>query len=418
MATTLAPRSAADDPERVPPAAPPRRRIDAVDLVRGLVIVLMLLDHTREYVHRDAALFQPTDLPRTTVALFFTRWVTHLCAPVFVLLAGTGAALYGARGHSKGELARFLVTRGLWLVVLEFTLVRFGMAFDLDYRGYPGMLEVIWALGASMILLAAFVRLPTAAIAAVGAAIVLLHNLTDGWTVLGWRGPGTAGPDALGAVWMVLHQPGFITVLGVPLLVAYPLLPWLGVMLLGYALGTVYGWEPPRRRRLLVRLGLALSVAFVALRAVNLYGDRAPWSAQPSAAFTLLSFLNTTKYPPSLLFLLMTLGPALLLLAWAERAPRGALGRALVTFGRVPLFFFLVQWLPAHGLALLLARLAGKPAAHLFGMPGATPPAPGAGFGLATTYGVWLLGLALCYPLCRWYAGVKQRRTDWWLSYL
>jgi uncharacterized membrane protein len=401
------------------PAAPDRRRrVDAVDLLRGLVIALMLLDHTRDFVHRDAALFDPGNLARTTVPLFFTRWVTHFCAPAFMLLAGVGAALQRSRGKSPGELARFLVTRGLWLVVLEFTVIRFGLAFDLDYRAFPGMLEVIWALGASMILLAGFVRLPIGASVAVGATIVALHNLADAVKVQGWAGPGTAGPDALGAVWMVLHQPGFIVAGGVPLLVAYPVLPWFGVMLLGYALGTVYRWESDRRRRFLTRLGLAATAAFVLLRAANVYGDPKPWAPQASAAFTALSFLDVTKYPPSLAFLLMTLGPALLFLAWAERTPRGPGGRALVTFGRVPLFFFVLQWFVAHPIGIGLSLLAGKPVSHLFGMPGATPPAPGGGFGLGTTYLAWLAGLALAYPLCRWFAEVKRRRTEWWLSYL
>jgi uncharacterized membrane protein len=403
-----------------PPAERPARkaRLDAIDLLRGLVIVFMLLDHTRDFVHRDAPLFDPANLARTTIPLFFTRWITHFCAPVFVLLAGVGAALRLDRGASKAELSRYLVTRGLWLILLEFTVVRFGMAFDLDYRGYPGMLEVIWALGLGMVLLAGLVRLPAPVVAAGGAAIVLLHNLTDGWTVQGWAGPGSSGPDALGAVWMILHQPGFITVGGIPVLVAYPLLPWLGVMMLGFGLGTVYRWEATRRQRFLTRLGFAMVLAFVVLRATNLYGNPRPWTAQRDAAFTVLAFLNTTKYPPSLLFLLMTLGPALVALGRLERVPRGPLGRVLVTYGRVPLFFFLVQWLPAHGLAVLLSALAGKPIAHLFGMPGATAPAPDAGFGLGTTYLVWLLGLALTYPLCRWFADLKRRRSDWWLGYL
>lgn len=404
MSTILAPARPADAAAR--PSAPVRgARLDAVDVLRGLVMVIMLLDHTRDYVHRDALLFSPTDLARTTVLLFLTRWVTHFCAPVFVLLAGTGAALRLARGRSRAELARYLATRGLWLVVLEFTVIRFGLAFDLDYRAFPGMLEVIWAIGVSMVVLAALVRLPTAAVAALGLGIVALHNLTDGWRV-----PGVA--------WTVLHQPGMIRLLGAPLLVAYPVLPWIGVMLLGYALGGVYGWEAGRRRRFLVRAGWAAVAAFLVVRAADLYGDPAPWSAQESAALTVLSFLNTTKYPPSLLYLLMTLGPALLALAWLERAPRGPLARALTTYGRVPLFYFVVQWFVAHALAIALSLAAGKPVTHLFGMPGATPPLPGAGFGLGVTYLVWLAGLAVTFPLCRWFAGVKRRRTDWWLSYL
>jgi uncharacterized membrane protein len=402
---------------RAAPAAAPRparqARVDSVDLVRGAVMVLMLLDHTREYVHRDGLLFDPADLSRTTVALFFTRWVTHFCAPAFVFLAGTGVALQLARGKSKGELSRFLLTRGAWLILLEFTVVRLGVTFDLDYRAFPGMLQVIWAIGVSMIVLAALIHLRTRWIAVIGVAIVALHNLTDPLNVP----PGT-NPDAGGALWMVLHQPGFIQVLGVRLLVLYPLLAWIGVLLCGYCLGHVYGWEAERRRRVLLRLGAGMVAGFILLRLTNLYGNPVPWSEQKNAVFTVLSFINTAKYPPSLLFILMTLGPALLALAWLETVPRGAVGRALVTFGRVPLFFYVLQWPMAHGMGLLLSLAAGKPTSHLFGMPGFTPPEPGAGFSLGVAYLCWAAGVVLLYPLCRWFAGVKQRRDEWWLSYL
>jgi len=394
------------------PSPPARRmRIDGVDLLRGLVMVLMLLDHTREFVHRDAPLFDAADLSRTTVALFFTRWVTHFCAPVFVFLAGTGVALQLVRGRPKREVSRYLLTRGAWLVFLEFTLVRLAVAFDLDYAAFPGMLQVIWAIGVSMMVLAALVHLPTRWVAALGVAIVALHNLADPLNV----GPQ---PGLGGSLWMVLHQPGFIRVLGAPMLVAYPLLPWLGVFLCGYGLGQVYGWDAERRRRLLVRLGVGMVAGFILLRLSNLYGNPFPWSVQKDAAFTLLSFLNTSKYPPSLLFVLMTLGPALLLLAWVEGSRRGPVGRALVTFGRVPMFYYLLQWVVAHALGLLFSLAAGKPTGHLFGFPGGTPPEPGAGFGLGMVYLAWAMGVALLYPLCRWFAAVKQRRDDWWLSYL
>ncbi|WP_420126822.1 DUF1624 domain-containing protein [Longimicrobium sp.] len=393
-------------------AAPARRtRIDSVDLLRGAVMVLMLLDHTREYVHRDGLLFDPTDLSRTTVVLFFTRWATHFCAPAFVFLAGTGVALQLARGKPKREISRFLLTRGTWLIVLEFTVVRFVITFDLDYAAFPGMLQVIWAIGVGMMVLAALIHLRTRWIAAIGIAIVALHNLTDPLAV----GPD---PDAAGTLWMVLHQPGFVQVFGARLLVLYPVLPWIGVLLCGYALGQVYGWDAERRRRLLVRLGLGMVAAFILLRLTNLYGNPFPWSAQKNAAFTALSFINTQKYPPSLLFVLMTLGPALLILAWVETTRRGPVGRVLVTFGRVPLFFYVLQWVVAHGFGLLLSLAAGKPTSHFFGMPGFTPPQPGAGFSLAATYLCWIAGVALLYPLCRWFAGVKQRRNEWWLSYL
>ena len=401
------------------PSAAPRMRVDAVDLLRGLVMVIMLLDHTRDFVHRDALFFDPANLERTTPALFFTRWITHYCAPVFVFLAGTGAYLQLSRGKTKAELSRFLWTRGLWLMLLELTVVRCAVAFNFDYAQFPGFLQVIWAIGVSMVVLAALIHLPLRGVAAVGIGIILLHNLADGITVQGWRGPGTEGPGALGAIWMMLHQPGFIVVAGVPVLVLYPILAWIGVTAAGYAFGAVYDWAPERRRRFLVRLGLGMIAAFVVLRATNLYGDPSEWSAQQNGVFTVLSFLNATKYPPSLLFLLMTLGPAILSLAWFERLGRGPVSRVLVTYGRVPLFFYVLQWLTAHFFAIVFSLIAGKSIAHLFVFPGTIQPPPeGVGFGLGITYLAWILGIAVTYPLCRWFAGVKRRRTDWWLSYL
>jgi uncharacterized membrane protein len=413
--TTLPTRGAAG--AFPPEATPTKARIDSVDVLRGLVIVLMLLDHTRDYVHRTALVFDPTALSRTTEALFLTRWVTHLCAPTFALLTGVGAALQLVRGTPRAAVARFLVSRGFWLIGIEFTAIRFGLTFDLNYAAFAGMLEVMWTLGACMIVLAGFLYLPRVVAAVVGIGIVALHNLTDGVVVQGGA-PGGPGPDLLGVVWMVLHQQGFIPLFGAPVLVAYPLLPWIGVVLCGYALGAVYGWESERRRRFLLQLGLALMAAFVVLRAINAYGDPVPWTTQRNALWTLMSFVNTDKYPPSLLFVLMALGPALLILAWRERKPLGRVGRVLVTFGRVPFFFFVVQWFVVHPMGIILSLIAGRPINHLFGMPGATPPAPDAGFGLGVTYLAWLTALAVLYPLCRWFGELKRRRGDWWLSYL
>lgn len=411
MASTLArPRTSHGSANADPPAG--RLRVDSVDLLRGAVMVLMLLDHTRDFLHRDAAVYDAADLSRTTTALFLTRWVTHFCAPVFVFLAGAGAALQLQRGKSKAELSRFLLTRGFWLIVLEFTVIRLGVTFDLDYAAFPGMLQVIFAIGVSMVLLAGLIHLRTRWVAALGIAIVALHNLGDGLAVR------TPDPSTAQTLWMVLHQPGFVEMLGVRLLVLYPLLPWIGVCLCGYGFGHVYAWQPERRRRFLVAMGLGMVAAFVLLRLPNLYGNPFDWSVQKNAIFTALSVVNTSKYPPSLQFVLMTLGPAMLLIAWAEARPRGPLGRALVTFGRVPLFFYLLQWFMAHGIAVLLSLAAGKPIGHLFGLPGGTPPQPGAGFGLAATYLAWAAGVAILYPLCRWFAALKRRRDDWWLSYL
>jgi uncharacterized membrane protein len=398
------------------------RRIDSVDLLRGLVMVIMLLDHTREYVHADAFRFSPTDLSKTNVALFFTRWITYLCAPTFVLLAGTSVYLQLMRGKSRADLSKFLLTRGLWLIVLEFTVVRFAILSNVDYA-FLGLAEVIWVFGVSMIVLAALIFLPVGVVAALGIATIAFHNLLDAVTVPPATAfGGTPAPGALQKLWLFLHQPGFVPVSqGVKLFVAYPLLPWVGVMAAGYALGAVYGWEAVRRRRFLFGSGLVLLGLFILIRAINIYGDPQPWAAQQSAIFTVLSFLNATKYPASLLFLLMTLGPALLILAWADGATgSGRLSRVLITFGRVPLFYFVLQMFVAHGFGVLLNYLAGKGVGYFFlNFPAsATEAPPGAGFALWVVYAAWLAGVVLLYPLCLWYGKVKQHRRGFPFSYL
>ncbi len=397
-------------------AVSPRARIDSVDLLRGIVMVIMLLDHTRDFTHWGAQLFDPADLTRTSPALFLTRWITHFCAPVFVLLAGTGAYLQLVRGKTTTQLSKFLWTRGLWLILLEFTVIRFGIFFNVDYA-FLGVAQVIWVLGWSMIALAGLIYLPLKVIGGSGIAMMLLHNLLDRFPAARWQGPASAVPDGASKLWMVLHQQGAFPVGGWPspvVYVLYPLIPWVGVMAAGYAFGAIYDIDAGRRRKILLRSGLWLTTAFAALRALNLYGDPARWSEQKSAVFTALSFLNVTKYPPSLLFLLMTLGPAMLALWWFERPVRNALGRALITFGRVPLFFYILQWYAAHLIGIGLHVAAGKPVP---GPPGGAPTA-NSGFGLGVTYLAWIAGTLLLYPLCRWFAGVKARRRDWWLGYL
>jgi uncharacterized membrane protein len=405
------------------------KRIDSIDLLRGIVMVVMMLDHTRDFVHSATYQFDATDLSRTNVALFFTRWITHFCAPIFVFLAGTGAYLQFARGKSKRELSRFLVTRGLWLIVLEFTVVRLGATFNVDYRQL-GMMQVIWVIGVSMIVLAALIHLPLRVVAGFGIAMIASHNLLDRFHVQGWQGPGSAVPSYGAKLFIILHQ-AFepFPIAGWPspvVFVLYPLIPWIGVMAAGYAFGAVYQWDATRRRRLLLRLGTVTMVLFIVLRAINVYGDFSRWSEQSTIAFTILSFLNTTKYPPSLLFLLMTLGPALVALAWFER-PRpssdrfepSGIRKFFVTFGRVPLFFYLLQWPAAHFIAVVIHFAAGKPWRWMFGnLPGVDAPPVGVGFNLTVVYACWLVGVLLLYPLCRWFAGIKAQRRDWWLSYL
>jgi uncharacterized membrane protein len=395
------------------------RRVNSIDMLRGIVMVIMLLDHTREFVHRDMLDFEATDLSRTNVLLFFTRWITHFCAPVFVFLAGTGAFLQGTRGKSKAELSRFLVTRGLWLILLEITLIRVIVWFNIDYH-FALMLQVIWVIGVAMIILAAMIHLPLRLIAAASIAVIALHNLLDVFRVKPVV-PGTAGPGFWGFIWMVLHQPGIVfftpTVYG---LVLYPLIPWIAVLTAGYAFGAFYRLETEQRHRILWRLGAAMLVSFILLRAINVYGDPSRWGVQKNSIFTVLSFLNVSKYPPSLLFLLLTLGTAIFVLPWFERIDKAWLSRIFITFGRVPLFFYIGQWIAAHLLATLAGYLAGQPIGWLFATPLERPsPNPGnLGFSLWVVYLCWFLGLLLLYPLCHWFAEVKRRRRDWWLSYL
>jgi uncharacterized membrane protein len=386
-----------------------RARIESVDLLRGVIMILMALDHTRDYF---GAPVNPTDVATTTVALFFTRWVTHFCAPVFFLLTGTGAFL-ALRRRSIPGLSRFLLTRGLWLIFLELFVVRcLGWQFNFDY--HLTVLTVLWALGWAMIVLSALVWLPASVVGIIGAAIIVLHNLFDSVQA------ASLGPFA--PLWTALHAPGVLWTDGNhTLFAAYVLIPWVGVTAVGYSLGQVYRWEPERRRRLLGRMGVALIVAFIALRAANIYGDPSNWAHQRSGIFTTLSFINTTKYPPSLLYLLMTLGPALLFLrAVDDRLPR-VLRPALV-FGKVPMSYYVLHIVLIH-LAAVAACLARYGSVHwMFESPSLdrypiTQP-PGWPAPLPVVWLVWVSVVVLLYPVCRWFAGVKRRRTDWWLSYL
>jgi uncharacterized membrane protein len=398
------------------------QRLDSVDFLRGLVMVIMLLDHTREAVHAGSFRFSPTDLSKTSVVLFFTRWITHLCAPTFVLLAGTSIYLQLKRGKSRAELSRFLLTRGLWLIVLEFTVIRFAILFNVDYS-FLGLAEVIWVFGVSMMVLAALIFLPVRAVAAIGIGMIALHNLLDKIQVP----PATAfamkpPPDIMQKLWMVLHQPGFVPLFrNAKFFVAYPLIPWIGVMAAGYALGSVFSWEAERRRRFLLRLGLVLAALFVLIRGINTYGDPQPWTKQATAIFTVLSFLNTAKYPASLLFLLMTLGISLLILAWADGVLKdNFFSRIIITFGRVPLFYFVLQMFVSHAFGVILNYLAGKSVNYFFlNFPASVTSAPpDAGFRLWVVYAAWLAGLVLLYPLCLWYGKMKQGRRGFPFSYL
>jgi uncharacterized membrane protein len=393
---------------------PGTSRIQAIDALRGAVMILMALDHIRDFISSAAMSFSPTDLTRTTAPIFFTRWITHFCAPVFAFTAGIGAFLWVQRNRTKAQLSRFLVTRGVWLIFLELTVLRFIMFSNFHFRNSLIILLVIWMLGLCMIALAALVYLPTCVLAASSIVIIAGHNLLD-----------PIKPDAFGRwawLWDIFHQQAVFRFGSNNFLVAYPLIPWIAVMTLGYCFGTVLLWDSARRQRFLVRLGLGLSVAFILLRAVNRYGDPQRWSVQHSGLFTLLSFLNCTKYPPSLLFLLMTLGPALLVMAWLENV-RLTSTNPLIVFGRVPFFFYVVHLAVAHALAIVINFFRyGRASFLLLPPPSMGGPReifpPGYGFNLWVVYAVWIAAIVMLYPVCRWFAHLKQRRRDWWLSYL
>lgn len=386
-------------------AVPSKRvRIESIDVVRGVIMIFMALDHTRDFFGVPGV--SPTDPATTTIPLFFTRWITHFCAPVFFLLTGTGAYL-SLRKKSKGELSRFLFTRGLWLIFLELTVTRcLGWQFNFDY--HVTLLLVLWALGWAMIVLSALVYLPASMVATFGAVMIATHNLLD-------------SVQSSNPLWSILHSPNFIVNNpGRIIFVTYALIPWIGVTAAGYGLGQIYRWPSERRKAFLLPLGIGLVVAFFILRGVNIYGDPSRWNTQRSAAFTVLSFLNTTKYPPSLLYLLMTLGPAMLFL-WAVDAGTPGWLRPALTIGKVPMFYYLLHIPLIHLIAVGVCYARYGQAHWMFESPGLgefpiTPP-PGWGYSLPIVYLVWACVVLTLYPLCLWFAGLKQRRSDAWLSY-
>jgi uncharacterized membrane protein len=392
-----------------PPAGPPilRRgafsRVETIDVVRGLVMAVMALDHVREFW--GPAPYRPEDLTQASALLFFTRWVTHFCAPSFVFLSGVSVFLYGQRQGSRPAVSLFLLTRGLWLIAVEILVVNFLMQFAFNLI----LLEVIWVIGASMVVLAALVWLPRPALAGLAVLIVAGQHLL----------PIAQPVTAANVGWALVYGPPFFFPLAglPPLLAAYTPLAWLGVMLAGYAAGPWFTLPPGRRNRVLWGAGLLLLVTFGVVRALNGYGDPAPWAVQPRGTlYTTLSFLNVTKYPPSLAFLCLTLGVTALLLA-ALDGLRGPVARWLRTFGEVPFFFFLLHLLLIHGAARVWSQLAfGQSVNFSFASVKEWP----AGYrpDLGRVYLVWLLVLVVLYFPCRWYSRYKKKHPHWWLSYL
>jgi len=375
-------------------------RVASIDLIRGAVMVLMAIDHVRVFSGLPAG--------GPTAGIFFTRWVTHFVAPAFIFLAGTSAFFYG-RKHT--DLSRFLFVRGVWLVLLELTVIRVCWTFNLDFANYM-LAGVIWVIGWCMILMSVLVRLRPRTAGIIGIAIIALHNLV----VM----PLINRTQALGELWKILYI-GFFQgpVAGTPLIVLYSIIPWIGVMAAGYWFGTVLGTEPARRNRICLRLGLGATALFLVLRGLNIYGDPQPWSSSGRMP-ALLSFLNTTKYPASLSFLLMTLGPTIALVPLLDRA-RGRVAQWLTVFGRVPFFYYVLHIPLIHALALVVSKIrTGSVDPWLFtNHPMGNPPAPdGYTWSLGLLYLVWAVAIVILYVPSRWYSGLKARRSDWWLKYL
>jgi len=417
IAPALVPARFAEGPRTTPDPRP--ERLPCVDMLRGTVMVLMALDHTRRFF--TGLSFSPENLHYTSGALFFTRFLTHFCAPVFFLLAGTGVFLAVAKGKSVAQVSTYLWTRGAWLLVLDFTILGYAWTYMFPFP-HAG---VIWSLAWSMIFMALIVRLPLPAIAVLGIGVIATHNLLD-----------RVNPAALGSVswiWFILHRPGefWIQPLHTSFLVAFPLIPWIGVMAAGYAFGAVL--LRPDRRKVIFAIGAALTIAFFVLRGFRLYGNgiaslqpvypnsAGPWNPQPTFVLTVVSFFNTLKFPPSLQFLLMTLGPSLMVLAWFDkiRAKTGW-ARILLVFGRVPLFYYVLHIYLIHIMAVWIALILHQPAAWLlYGGFFFHPVPPGYGHGLVFIYAMWGITVALLYLPCRWFMNVKQQHKDWWwLSYL
>ncbi|WP_339724237.1 DUF1624 domain-containing protein [Maribacter stanieri] len=383
-------------------------RIESIDLLRGIVMVLMALDHTRAFLHYDSYFFSPTDISQTTVPLFITRFITHFCAPVFVFLAGTSAYLSGRRKNKK-ELSTWLIKRGVWLVILELTIVQFVWQFQLDYA--MNVLQVIWVLGVSMIFLAAFIYVPKRLMITVSLIVIFGHNALDGFEPETWNG-----------LWTILHLQAPIVTKYFAIMVFYPLVPWVFVMPLGYHFGVLYtqDFDPIVRKKYLIYLGLTAIGLFFIIRALNFYGDPNSWSNFESLTSTILSFMNVSKYPPSLLYLLITLGPSILLLAFVENC-KGRIHHAIVIIGRVPLFFYVVHLFVIHLVALIIATIMGfSPRLMVIELfISLTKSLQGFGFNLVVVYILAIAITLTLYPLCIWFWKYKNNNRDkWWLSYL
>ena len=388
-----------------------QKRIVSLDLLRGLVMLLMALDHIRDYLHNDSLIFNPTDLSQTNGALFFTRFVTHYCAPIFIFLAGASAFFVGQK-IGKKALSTWLIKRGIWLVIAELTIVNFGWMF---YFPMPEIyLQVIWVIGVSMILLAGIIHLPKKLSLTMCLIGILGHNALDGWS--------PASSEGLRLFWSFLHVSDLFHLGDTVFFIAYPIIPWVFVMGAGYYFGQLYlpSFDSERRVRLLRTMGISAIILFISIRYSNVYGNLTKWEVYDSGLFTVMSFLNVTKYPPSLLYLLVTLGPALIFLSYAEKWQNTFLDK-VVTIGRVPMFYYILHLYAIHGLAVLVAGFGGYHFSDMFlkEWVSSVPELKGFGFDLWVTYLVWISMVIGLYPICKRYLAYKQNnRKKWWLSYL
>lgn len=394
------------------PANPAKgKRIHSIDLLRGIVMIIMALDHVRDYFHASTFLFDPTDLTRTDAPLFLTRWITHYCAPVFAFLAGASAFLNGTK-KTKKELSVFLFTRGLWLVIVEALIITLGWSFN---PAYPVVfLQVIWALGVSMMVLAAAIWLPRTVILVMGLILIFGHNILDPID--------HSGNNESSFLISFLHHRHLFATKPFSFMLAYPIIPWIGIMLTGYVFGQLYlpTYDAGKRKRTLLWLGVSAVALFIIIRFINSYGDPRPWSVQQSPLFTFFSFLNVTKYPPSLLYTLMTLGPSLLFLAFAEK-PLNRFTEKLVVFGRVPMFFYILHIYVIHVLAVIAAAVTGYKWNDmvLTGWISMNEQLKGYGFSLVFVFVLWMLIVIGFYPLCKRYDEYKRmNRSKWWLIYI
>lgn len=388
-----------------------KKRVESIDVLRGLVMIIMALDHVRDYFHIAANTGDPLDLNTTTPILFFTRWITHFCAPIFVFLSGTSIYLQSLR-KTKSELTAFLIKRGLWLILLEVGVVTLGWTFDLHYNML--ILQVIWAIGISMVLMGCIVRFPFQVVIVTGALIVLLHNLLD----FPERDPNLHA----GLFWDLLHHGKFVPypLVGTHVfLIVYPFLPWTGLMMLGYGFGKIM--EIPDRKKILNILGFSLIGCFVLLRYINVYGDPLPWTVQRNGFYTFLSFINVNKYPPSLLYMCITIGPALLILSFLDSV-RNGITEVLKTYGRVAMFYYLLHLFLIHLVAMILFFARGNTMEKAIAGKANSPfyfVLPGEGYSLPVVYLIWICIVALLYPLCKAYDRYKTNHKEkWWLSYL